>query len=179
MFFAADTVVPLSLATARAALNRALAEGGLIAESRRANDDGLAFLARVGPSGAPFPRKQVLLHVLPSRDVDGSTVVPLRWDATGATGQWFPSLDANLTLTEADAESTVVAVIGTYSPPLGSLGAAIDRAVLSTAATATARTLIREVAAQLGRMDATQNNVDRPPTVNRSHNLTKPTTSGA
>lgn len=64
---------------------------------------------------------------------DAVTVIPLRWSATGPLGELFPTLDANLEISAADAGQCRVALIGSYRPPLGSVGAVLDRAVLRTA----------------------------------------------
>ena len=152
MFVETHGVVPLPLTTARAALDRALADGGLVEESRRAYAEGVAFLMRVGPRGAHGPAKQVLVQVLPSREVGSTVVVPLRWQATGSTGRLFPALDANLGLTEAGETATLLSIVGRYAPPLGRLGPVLDRAVMARAANGTAEALVREVVAKLRRL---------------------------
>lgn len=74
---------------------------------------------------------------------DGVTVVPLRWSATGPLGDLFPTLDANLEISASDAGQSRVALIGSYRPPLGPVGAVLDRAVLHTAGTVTIRRWLR------------------------------------
>lgn len=149
MFVEAHLPLPIPLSAARAALDRALADGGLVAESQSAYDEGLGYLMRVGPRPGRGLRKQVLVKLLPARVVGETTVVPLRWEATGATGRLFPSLDANLGLTAAGDTTTVISLHGRYAPPLGAVGATIDRALLSGTATATAEALLRQVAERL------------------------------
>jgi hypothetical protein len=145
MFVEAHLPLPLPLSDAQAALERALAEGGLVAQSQKAHDEGLAYLMRVGPRAGRGARKQVLVRLLPTRVVGQTTVVPMRWEATGATGRLFPSLDANLGLTAAGDLTTVLSVHGRYEPPLGAMGSTIDRTLLSGTANATAEALLREV----------------------------------
>ena len=71
----------------------------------------------------------------------------LRWEARGTTGNLFPVLDANITLTPAGEKATVLAVSGSYRPPLGSLGVGLDRAFLHLVADATIRAFTRQVGA--------------------------------
>jgi hypothetical protein len=149
VFVEAHVTLPMPLDAARAALDRALSDGGLVSESQRAYDEGLGYLMRVGPRPGRGVRKQVLVKLLPARLVGHTTVVPLRWEATGATGRLFPSLDANLGLTAAGDMTTVVSLQGRYEPPFGGLGATLDRAVLSGTAGATADSLLRQVADRL------------------------------
>jgi hypothetical protein len=154
MFVEAHVVLPMPVEAARSALDGALSDGGLVAESQRAYEEGLGFFMRVGPRGANGLTKEVLVKLLPRRDVGSTTVVPMRWEATGSTGRLFPSLDANLGLTAAGDCTTVVSIQGRYEPPFGAVGATLDRAVMSRTATATAEALVREVVARLRAMGA-------------------------
>ncbi len=148
MFVEVAVTVPLGLAEARAALDRAVADDGLTTESERAHAEGLDFLMRVGPRGEHHVGKQVLVHVLPSRLVAGVVIVPLRWVATGPTGRLFPTLEANLTLSAAGNDTTQLSILGSYTPPLGWAGP-LDRSILSAVATSSVRALLREVADRL------------------------------
>jgi len=65
-------------------------------------------------------------------------------------------LDANINISPAPREGTAaaedvarLALAGSYRPPLGRLGAALDQAVLHRVATATIRALLQDVAAAL------------------------------
>ena len=57
-------------------------------------------------------------------------------------------LDADLRLA-ALGEGTVLTMAGTYRPPLGSLGEALDRAILHRVAAATVRSFLAQVAVQI------------------------------
>jgi hypothetical protein len=150
VFVEVNVEIPLGLAEAGVALDRALNDGGLIAESQRAYEDGLTFLMRVGPHGARgLAAKQVRVRVLPVREVGTALTAPLRWEATGPAGRLFPTLDANLTLTEADRTTSVLTLIGAYTPPMGRLGPALDETLLSSVASRTFDALLREVADKL------------------------------
>ncbi len=72
--------------------------------------------------------------------------VGLRWEAAGSTGGMFPVLDATITISPAGEETARLALAGSYRPPLGRLGAALDTALLHAVATATIRHLMQGMA---------------------------------
>jgi hypothetical protein len=107
-------------------------------------------LLRVGPLGSV--RGLSRLVEVQFRDLVGredSAVLTLRWAATGPGGALFPVLDADLTLTPRGEQATLLALAGAYRPPLGALGAGLDRTVLRRVAAATVRAFVRSVAAAL------------------------------
>ncbi len=61
----------------------------------------------------------------------------------------FPVLDADITISPAGDQTARLALAGCYRPPLGRLGAGLDRAVMHQVAAATTRSLLRNVAAAL------------------------------
>jgi hypothetical protein len=67
-------------------------------------------------------------------------------DRVLAEGGLFPVLDGDFRLTPAGADAARLALAGVYRPPLGRLGASLDRAVLHRVADATIRALLRTVA---------------------------------
>jgi hypothetical protein len=83
-----------------------------------------------------------LLEPVPRGEV---MVLPLRWEATGVTGRLFPVLDADLTRTPAGAGRTLMTLNGAYRPPLGGIGAELDRDVLRRAAAATIESLLTRI----------------------------------
>lgn len=149
MFVEAHEALPLPLNAACAALEAALTDGGLTEESRRAAEEGTAFLMRVGPAGSRALAKQVLVQLLPAEHVGRKLVVPLRWEATGMARRLFPSLDANLTLSSDDDGGSTISIVATYRPPLDVVSAGLDRMVLSRAADATLAALLREIVNKL------------------------------
>ena len=80
---------------------------------------------------------------------DRSSGLALRWEATGPGGGLFPVLDADLKLAPDGAGGTVLTMAGSYRPPLGPLGEALDRAILRRVAAATIRSFVTQVAAQI------------------------------
>ena len=61
---------------------------------------------------------------------EDSAVWALRWEAAGTTGGLFPVLDADITLTPAGDQASVLVMHGAYRPPLGHVGAKLNRAVM-------------------------------------------------
>jgi hypothetical protein len=113
---------------------------------------GISGLARVGPAeGARWMSKLVRVYV---RDVvvhDGKAVLTLRWEATGPGGGLFPALDADITLTPAGADACLLALDGAYRPPLGAIGASLDKVALSRVAVPTAKSLLKLIAESIMR----------------------------
>ncbi len=147
MFASHEVELSMSFARARARL-AVLGNGGwLSGPSARAYAEGLDGLIRVGPFGAVLGASKLvrvqLLEPVPRED---TVVLPLRWEATGAAGKMFPVLDANLVLTPRGEDRSTLALTGAYRPPLGGVGAALDRALLKRAAAATIRSLVSQAA---------------------------------
>ncbi len=141
----AETVVSVPFAVARDRL-AGLAGGWLAGASDDAYAEGGRGLARVGPAGS-VPGLSRLVEVR-FRDMvthEGSAVMALRWEAAGVGGALFPVLDADLRLAPHEESGTTVAMVGVYRPPLGALGAALDRAGLHLVAVATVRGFVNRV----------------------------------
>ncbi len=155
MFASHEVMLSMSFERARARL-AVLGNGRwLSGPSAKAYADGLDGLIRVGPFGAALgASKLVRVQLLEPVPRDDTVVLPLRWEATGAAGHLFPVLDANLVLTPSGEEHSMLTLTGAYRPPLGSLGAALDRALLNRAAAATVRSLVSQVADSLVAGDA-------------------------
>jgi hypothetical protein len=150
MFVGAELLVALPLDVAKKALDRAVADGGLVAESRHAVQKGLVFVMPVGPRGSQGPAKDVLVRLLPAHQSGDRYVLPLRWEVTGPAGQLFPTLDGNMELAADGELMSRLSIVASYDPPMGRLGATIDRAVMSRVANATMTALLQEVGSQLG-----------------------------
>jgi hypothetical protein len=106
--------------------------------------DGEELRARVGPEPTKFA-KEVDLVIGPPEVRNAGVVFPLRWSATGAEAL-FPKLSANLILMHLGPEMTSVSLEGTYQPPLGPLGRAVDRVALRKFAEATVKDWVDRVA---------------------------------
>jgi hypothetical protein len=125
MFTGDEVVLDVSLAVARARLAH-LTRDDLL---RRASDDaygaGMSGLTQVGALGLT---KVVQVLVREIAETDGSARFAVRWEATGPGGGLFPTLDADIRLLATGEQTTSLSLSGVYRPPLGSLGAVLDRA---------------------------------------------------
>jgi carbon monoxide dehydrogenase subunit G len=146
MFVGDEVLVAVSFDAARSRLARLAAGGVLLSTSQNAYGDGMAGGTRVGAAGVS---KLVRVPVAELAAVADSAGLAIRWEATGAGGGLFPVLDADIRLTPAGEEMTLLALTGAYRPPLGPLGEALDRAIMRRVATATIRNFINRLAAAL------------------------------
>lgn len=146
MFASHEVLLSMSFARARARLAVLGSGGWLRGPSEQAYAEGLDGLVRVGPFGAVLgASKLVRVQLLEPVPRDDMVVLPLRWEATGAAGRLFPVLDADLTLSPGGEERSTLTLTGAYRPPLGTLSAVLDRALLNRAAAATVRSLLARV----------------------------------
>jgi len=148
MFVGDEVRLDVGFDVARIRLADLVRDGGL----RTASDDayrGLTSgLSRVGPLGAvPGVSKLVATRFGAATVRDGFTTVAMRWEATGPGGGLFPVLDADITLAKTEDDVVMLAVRGVYRPPLGLLGASLDRMVLHRVAQATIRAFAQRVGA--------------------------------
>jgi len=153
VFICATLELPVPVASAVERLDAALSRHRLDEMSDDAYAAGLVVLTTVGPFGEVAGlSKKVRLELLPRRQVDDGVRLPLRWVATGATGQLFPALDADLDLLAVGEQQCALSINAVYDPPLGALGAGIDRMFLNRAARATVRALLRKLGHTLTEM---------------------------
>ena len=146
MFVSDEVQLEVCFAVARDRL-RQLAEGGvLLGTSEDAYDHGTTGLERVGVPGL---WKLVRVQVRELAWTDQSVGLAIRWEATGPGGGLFPVLDADLTVVSAGERVTILALAGAYRPPLGAMGAALDRAILHRVASATIRAFLAQVARRI------------------------------
>jgi hypothetical protein len=154
MFISQNLMADTGFDAARARLAQLIDDGHLTEVSRDAYEAAFPGLMRVGPFGdAPGFSKLVQVRILGPAWRDGTWTVWLRWEATGATRGLFPVLDADLMLMADRADKTRVMLNGCYRPPLGRLGAGLDRAVLHRVASATIRALLRSIAGELTELE--------------------------
>ncbi len=147
MFAAGEVVVDARFDAALARLTHLINQGALHAPSEAAYEDGLAAVLRVGPFGsARGLSKLVQVRWLEPVRRGATMRVALRWEATGASGELFPVLDADLTLARHGDDQVLLDLTGSYRPPFGRAGAALDRAIMHRVAAATIKSLLRRVA---------------------------------
>jgi hypothetical protein len=140
VFVGGEALLDVSFAAARIGLVSVIRGGALLTASQDAYGEGVVGLARVGPVDS-VPGLSRLVEVKFREPVThgDSVVVALRWEAVGPGSGLFPALDADITLARAGENATSLRLDGAYRPPLGVLGAGLDRAILHQVATATIR----------------------------------------
>ena len=142
MFVAHDIQCGVDFATARPGLVGLVADRALVDASRVAYHEGLAGL------GLDCPRL-ARVRTLTSMRGCGQATAGLRWEATGGSGDLFPVLDADLTLSPMGRSSTRLALAGVYRPMFGGLDSDLYPAAVDRVANLTARALLRTVAGYL------------------------------
>jgi hypothetical protein len=148
MFVAEDVTIGAGARAAQARFANLLHGRWLAETSQAACEGGIAGLLRVGPAGPVAARLVRVCFLDPVYRGDVMTV-GLRWEAAGATGGLFPVLDANISISPAGDDAARLALAGSYRPPLGRLGAGLDRAIMHRVAAATMRCLLQSVAEAL------------------------------
>jgi hypothetical protein len=143
MFVSRELVTPVGYTAAMARLANLIAGSALANASQSAWDDGLTVMIRVGPS-VPLTRL-VRAQFRDLVDHGETAVLTLRWEVIGPGAGLFPVLDADITLIPAGQEATLLRLDGSYRPPFGLLGAAIDRAIMNRVADATVRSFLTRV----------------------------------
>jgi hypothetical protein len=151
VFVSEERVLDLSLAAAQPRLDSLARRGGLDQASRAAYESGLDHQLRVGPfGGVPGASRLVRIQFVEPVYRDGAMTMGMRWEATGVTGGLFPVLDANLSLADDSAgHGTRLALTAAYRPPLGGLGAELDRLLLHRVAAQTVSLFLARVASAL------------------------------
>lgn len=154
MFIAQELTIGIGCRAAQARFTNLIGGPWLAEASAAAYGEGVTGLLRVGPirPAAKLVRATIIEPIYRADTMS----VGMRWEAAGATGGLFPVLDANITISPAQqpstpegVESSLLALAGTYRPPLGRLGAGLDNAVLHRVADATIRSVLRSAAVAL------------------------------
>jgi hypothetical protein len=143
MFVSEEILVPVGYDIARARLASMLHGSGLQRSSESAFRDGLGTTLRVGP--LPLVSRLVSVEFRELVTHADSSLLTLRWQTAGAGGGLFPVLDADVTISPAGDHGTRLRLDGSYRPPLGTLGAGLDRAVMHRIAAATMRSFITDM----------------------------------
>jgi hypothetical protein len=135
MFIGAEVRLDLGFDAVQATLAN-LVRGGLLRRaSSGAYDEWQACLAQIGPWVTALGMcrlVQVLVRDMVTH-ADCATWT-MRWEVAGPGGSLFPALDADIKLTPAGVDATMLAVCAAYRPPLGILGLGLDRAIMRQAA---------------------------------------------
>ena len=146
MFVGDEVLLGVSFAVARERLAQ-LTEGSvLINASENAYGHGTVGLAGVGTRGLA---KLVRVQVRELTWTDEAGGLAIRWEAGGPDGTLFPVLDADLRLTQAGEQGTLLSVAGVYRPPFGPTGSSLERSILDRVAAVTVRNFTASVAARI------------------------------
>lgn len=113
-----------------------------------ANARGERLLAEVGLGDRVRLTRRVIVDLGQPMRFPSRTVVPLRWRPATAGGL-LPALDADIEVAPLAPKYTQLAMSARYVPPLGTLGNAVDRALLHRVAEATVKDFLDRVGAAL------------------------------
>lgn len=129
---------------------RFLGGGGWLAPfANSAEHEGEGLRMRLGPVwGRGRFAREVKVRIRGTRYRGEASVMSLTWEDAQRPGL-FPVLDGDLELSPLGADSCRLTLSATYTPPLGDLGADLDRALLHYVAQSTVRSFLRQVAASL------------------------------
>jgi hypothetical protein len=150
VFAAHEVTVEVGFEEAAARLTSLLQRNALRGVCEAAYEGGLSAVLRVGPMGGKrgFSKLVRVCYLEPARR-KATLTVALRWEATGGAGELFPVLDADLILARHGEGQVLLALTGSYRPPLGQAGAILDKAIMHRVATATIRSLLTGLGAAI------------------------------
>jgi hypothetical protein len=141
-------VLDLSFATGRARLGVLARDGVLLRACHAAYSDGIAGLTQAAGLAAVLSRLATV-RLVGLADTDHCARLALSWQALAAEGRLFPALEADLMLTPAGEQITLLAVAGTYWLRPGQAGAGLDQAMVHRCAETTIRSFIARIACPL------------------------------
>lgn len=145
MFVQYFGMVPIPLEVAESRLLGLM--DGLSESADIAYRHGEELLARIG-GGEGKVAKTVRLELGEPTHGESSTTLPFAWWATG-TPFLFPTMDAELVLASMGPALTQVTLQGTYKPPIGPVGKALDRVLLHRFAEASVKDFVDRVVDEL------------------------------
>jgi hypothetical protein len=146
MFVGDEMSLEVGFAAARERLAQLADNGVLVSTSEDAYSNDTT---RMMPVGAGSLSKLVRVQVRELAGTGTSAGLAIRWEATGPGGAMFPVLDADIRLIPAGEHGSVLVMAGSYRPPFGPLGEALDRSILHRVATVTIRRFLAQLAAQI------------------------------
>lgn len=153
MFIGAETRLTVGFGHAQAKLAD-LIRGGLLGRaSGGVYDEWRTALAREGPWGtAPWGTALGMSRLARVQFRDTAAhgdlaIWPLRWEVTGPQGALVPVLDADIKLTPAGADASLLAVSAVCRPPHSGLAAGLDQAIVRRCATAMIQAFTHHIAA--------------------------------
>jgi hypothetical protein len=132
----------------------AIPGSGLGSLAEQTEDQAERLLAEVGFTVAERRiEREVAIAFREPRRLGSRTLVPMTWEATGPDGL-LPTLDGDLEVAPMGPNRTQLSISVMYTPPMGALGRALDRALLHRVAEATVKDFLDRVAVAMKGSDA-------------------------
>jgi hypothetical protein len=147
MFVGDHILMDVGFDSARRQLERLARDGVLLSASEHAYGAGITGLVETAGLAAGTSR---LVGVQPGDllETEGCARLWLRWEAIGSDGTLFPALDADLTLSPAAENTTVLTLAGVYRLPEHA-GAGLDPGIVRCFAAVTIDSFIARLACAL------------------------------
>jgi len=147
VFVSDHILMDVCLDAAARQLERLAGDGVLLSASEFAYAAGINGLVGAAGLAAGMSR---LVGVRPGdlKETEGCARLWLRWEAIGPDGTLFPALDADLTLSAAAENTTVLTLAGVYRVPEHA-GAGLDPGILRCFAAVTIDSFIARLACAL------------------------------
>jgi hypothetical protein len=147
MFVGDHILMDVGFDSARRQLERLARDGVLLSASEHAYGAGITGLVETAGLAAGTSR---LVGVQPGDllETEGCARLWLRWEAIGSDGTLFPALDADLTLSPAGENTTVLTLAGVYRLPEHA-GAGLDPGIVRCFAAITIDSFIARLACAL------------------------------
>ena len=114
--------------------------------------DGKELMSKAGIVVAGIAvYRHVQLHVGTAPELlhEDRIMLPVKWETTGGP-PIFPKMEGTLHVEPAGPQETRITLNATYDPPLGRLGAVIDRGLMHRLATMTMADFVTRLARALG-----------------------------
>ena len=147
-FVGDQVVLDVGFDAARCRLRRLVADGSLLAAAEYAYGAAITGLAE---ETGPAEVSSRLAGVEPGDVVEtpDRARLPLRWKATSPDGSLFPVLDADLTVSPAGDQTTVLALAGVYRLPRQPTPAELNSATVCCLAAVAIRSFLARLACVL------------------------------
>jgi hypothetical protein len=116
---------------------------------------GERLLAEVGFGERVHVSRRVIVEVGQPLRRHSTTLLPIRWRPAASSGL-VPELDADLEVAALTPAASQLSISARYTPPLGTVGAAIDRALLHRVAEATLKNFLDRIADALPALAAAE-----------------------
>ena len=147
IFAGHHVVLDVSFGTGQARLGILARDGVLLRACHAAYSQGIAGLAQA--AGPAARSRLAAVRLVGLADTDHCARLALRWQALAADGTVFPALEADLVLSPAGEQITLLAVAGTYRLQPGRAGTGLDQAMVRRCATTTIRSFMARIACAL------------------------------